>query len=164
MKKVFVLFAVSVFSLSLLTFCGPAAEEKEEKPLKTKEKAANGLVLKIDGEKVHYDDVQLSYDEMFGKQLTVNAFLDADGEEVGTMAATTSFFSINIEDVDLGKMDIVHITYKDYFASEATAKVNKFDVGSGMYGPVVESAELEFSAKLRDNDGKKYSLTGKYIK
>ncbi len=167
MKKFFILVLATVFSTALFYSCG-TAEEKNGDPADTKEKveekADPELVLKLDEEKVHFDNVELSYDEMFGPQLSISAFLDADEEEVGTTTITGSFFGINIEDLDIGKMEKTNISLRDYNVSNASSEVNKLEIGSGMYGPKIDAIELDFSATVHDKEGEEFNLTGKYIK
>lgn len=167
MKKLFVLFLVTVFSISLFYSCGPAQERKEDTAdaeEKVEEKADPELVLKLDNERVHFDNVQLSYDEMFGPQLSINTFLEQDAEEVGTVTMTESFFSIDIEDLDLGKMEKTFISLRGYNVSNASAEVHSLEIGSGMYGPRIDAIELEFSATIHDEEGEELSLTGRYTK
>ncbi len=171
MKKSFVLVLATVFSISLFYSCGNAEETKDDSAdtsADTKEKAEKKadpeLVLKLDGEKVHFDKAELSYDDMFGPQLTVSAFLDPDEEEVGTVTMTQSFFSINIEDLELGKMEKTNISLRDYNVSNASSEVHKLEIGSDMYGPKIDAIELDFSATLHDKEGEEFSLTGKYNK
>ena len=167
MKKLFVLLAAIVLSLSLLSSCG-GAEERKDDPADTKDKAEKKaepeFILKLDDENVHFDKLELSYDARFGQQLTISAFLDPDAEEVGTVTMTQSFFSINIEELELGKMEKTNISLRDYNASNASAEVHKLKIGSGMYGDKIDEIALEFSATLHDAEGEEYSLTGKYTR
>lgn len=162
MKKLFVLFLVTALSISLFNSCG-TAEERKDTP-DTKDKSEPVFVLKLDDEKLPFDNVELNYDEMFGPQLTISAYIVPEAEEAGTVTLTQSFFSINIEDLKPGKMEKTNITLRDYNVINANAEVHKLEIGSGMYGARIDNIALDFSATLHDAEGKEYSLTGKYTK
>lgn len=169
MKNILILFTASVFCLWLLNSCGGATEqERTEKNDQTHkqemEKAEPGLTMKLNGEALHFDNAEHSYDEMFGPQLTISAFLTNETEEVGAITTTTGFFSINIEDVEVGEMQTVNISLRDYNVGETSATVKTFETGSGMFGTVVEEVSLKFSATVYDDVGEALTLTGTYVK
>ena len=163
MEKLSVLLVAIAFSMSIFHSCG-SAEEKKDDSADTKAKAESELTLKLDDKKLHFDEVALSYDDMFGKQLDLSAFLDSGTEEAGMVSLTESFFNINIENLSLGEIQKTNISLKGYTVSDANAEVHELEIGSGMYGPKIDKIVFDFSATLHDLEGEEYRLNGKYTK
>lgn len=170
MKKQFVFLFASIFCISMFSYCGTAGDEasEDECTQETKKEEAveqeEKLELVVGNEQIDFDNVLLDFDDMFGPQMTVSGFYDADEEQVENMTFTESFFSINIENLEIGKADRITISLRGYQVKNAKAEVLDLEIGSGTWGPVIDRVHIDFSASATDSEGNTHDLTGSYRK
>lgn len=167
MKNIWLYTILIVIGVFTMFSCGGETDPITETAATTDQKEAKagpGLTLHVNGEAIEFDNVEMSYDARFGNQLTVLGFFADKAEEVGEITMTSSSFELNIEDISTGKQDRTNISFKDYRVTDAQSEVHTLEIGSGMFGAVIEKIAVDFSAMLHDQEGTSFELAGQYVK
>ena len=168
MKKLWLYSILVVIGFFTMYSCGSSTDRTEETTTTNDQietRAEQSLTLHVNGEAIEFDNVEMSYDERFGNQLTVLGFFaDASTEEIGEITMTSSSFELNIEDISTGKQDQTNISLKEYRVTDAQSEIHTLEIGSGMFGAVIEEVIVDFSAMAHDEEGNSFELTGQYVK
>lgn len=167
MKKLYLYLMLVVIAVLTMYSCGGETDRTAETTTindQNEARAVQGLTLHVNGEAIEFDNVEMNYDARFGNQLTVLGFFADNTEEVGEVSMTSSSFELNIEDISTGKQDRSHISLKDYRVTDAQSEIHILEIGSGMFGTVIEEIVVDFSAIVHDQEGNSFELIGQYVK
>ncbi len=151
MKKTLILLLAGIFSLPFYS-CGPGAGNGNgtgNGELEEKEKKGPELVVMLEGEAMEFAEVNVNYDDMFEETISINAVETLEGEEVGGMTIMEVSFTLSFEGRENGEWRYQSLSMDGYSTEWLNAEISNLQMGSGTWGPVVESLEGTFEAEVR---------------